>query len=223
MLRVMGQSSPVIFDIGAHKGETVARYRDLFPTAEIWCFEPFPDSARALEQRFANDKSVHVTAAAVSDKAGSKTFYVNNNDSTNSLLPRNQQSRRYYHSEAAASTTVDVDVVTVDDVVRENNIDKIDILKFDIQGGELMAFKGAKQTLQANRAALIYTETLFVPHYKGNPLFNDLWNYLAQFGYTLFDIYDLYRAGNGQLRFGDALFISPEVRQEVIDQYADEP
>lgn len=223
MLRIMGKASPVIFDIGAHKGETVARYRDIFPGADIWCFEPFPDSARVLNQRFADDSGIHVTTAAVADKAGSKTFYVNNNDSTNSLLPRNQQSRRYYHSESFASTTVDVDVVTVDDVVRDNNIGSIDILKFDIQGGELMAFEGAKETLQANRAALIYTETLFVPHYEENPLFNDLWNCLAEYGYTLFDIYDLYRAGNGQLRFGDALFVSPEVRREVIDQYADEP
>ena len=223
ILQAMGQSRPVIFDVGAHRGETVARYRDLFPAADIWCFEPFPDSARALEQRFANDPAVHVTAAAVSDKPGSKIFYVNNNDSTNSLLPRNQQSRRYYHSEATASTTVDVDVVTIDDVVRDNGLERIDILKFDIQGGELMAFEGAKETLQANRAALIYTETLFVPHYEGNPLFNDLWNKLAHYGYTLFDMYDLYRAGNGQLRFADALFVSSDVRRNVIDRYADEP
>jgi hypothetical protein len=86
-----------------------------------------------------------------------------------------------------------------------------------------MAFDGAKETLEANRVSLIYTETLFVPHYQNNPLFYELWTRLAEYGYTLFNLYDLYHARNGQLRFADALFVSPQMRRDVIDRFADEP
>ena len=100
---------------------------------------------------------------------------------------------------AAEKTKQDVETITIDEVMKLNNINKIDILKFDIQGGELMALQGAMNALQQKKISLIYTEALFVPHYENNPLLRDLWNCLEQYGYSLFDIYDMYRATNGQL------------------------
>lgn len=219
----LGITRPVIFDIGAHKGETVARYKDLFADSTIYCFEPFQDNAEILRSRFSTDATVHVFQNAISDINGSKTFFVNQNDATNSLLPRTKDSRRYYSKAADAKCTVDVEAVTIDKMMQENDVDHIDILKFDIQGGELMAMKGAENTLKENRVSVIYSETLFVPHYENNPLLLDLWNYLDQYNYTLFDIYDLYRASNGQLRFADTMFINNDTRSRVLDKYREEP
>jgi hypothetical protein len=124
---------------------------------------------------------------------------------------------------AAEKTKQDVETITIDEVMKLNNLNKIDILKFDIQGGELMALQGAEHSLQQQKISIIYTEALFVPHYEGNPLLRELWNYLVQYDYTLFDIYDMYRATNGQLRFADAIFISKEARSKVLDSYSEEP
>jgi FkbM family methyltransferase len=219
----MGVSKPVIFDVGAHKGETVSRYRALFPDSTIYCFEPFPENVKVLRSRFSSDPSVHVYECAVSDVNGKKTFYVNENDATSSLLPRTKDGRRYYSKAADSLSTVEVDALTIDEILKQNSIDRIDILKFDIQGGELMALKGAEKALQENRVSVIYTETLFVPHYENNPLLLDLWKYLDQYSYTFFDIYDLYRATNGQLRFADTLFISKDTRSRVLDSSKEEP
>lgn len=219
----LGVSNPVIFDVGAHKGETVARYKQLLPDSTIFCFEPFPDNFEILRKRFSSDSSVHVYQNAVSDINGSKTFFVNNNDATSSLLPRTEDGRRYFSKAAGSKYTVDVETATIDEIMLQNDIDRIDILKFDIQGGELMALKGAEKTLQESRVSVIYSETLFVPHYENNPLLLDLWSYLDQHGYSFFDIYDLYRATNGQLRFADTLFINKEVRSRVLDNYNEEP
>jgi FkbM family methyltransferase len=216
-------SNPVIFDVGAHKGETVARYKELFVDSTIYCFEPFPDSAEILRSRFSSDPSVLVCQKAVSDIDAIKTFFVNDNDATNSLLPRTKDSRRYYSKTADSKYTVDVESVTIDEMMLQNDIDHINILKFDIQGGELMALKGAEKTLKENRVSVIYSETLFVPHYENNPLLLDLWNYLDKYNYSLFDIYDLYRATNGQLRFADTMFINNDTRSSVLDSYREEP
>jgi hypothetical protein len=46
---------------------------------------------------------------------------------------------------------------------------------------------------------------------------------LAQVGYSLFNLYDLMSARNGQLRFGDGLFVSPSLRERIIDAAPPEP
>ena len=70
---------------------------------------------------------------------------------------------------------------------------------------------------------MIYTEIQFIQHYENNPLFYEVWSFLEAQGYTLFDIYDLRRADNRQLRQGNAIFVSNEMRANVIDRFQDEP
>ena len=86
-----------------------------------------------------------------------------------------------------------------------------------------MTLHGAEKALQQNRVSVIYSETLFVPHYVNNPLLLDLWKYLDKYNYSLFDIYDLYRATNGQLRFADTMFINNDTRSRVLDNFREEP
>lgn len=219
----LGIKDPVIFDVGAHKGETVKHFREIFPGAKIFCFEPFAANASILRDRFSDDPSVHVFEQAVTDICGKKSFYINNMDATNSLLPREKNSRRYFSKQAGEKTVELVETVTIDEIMHQQNIDNIDILKFDIQGGELMALQGAEQALQNNKISVIYTEALFVPHYENNPLLLDIWRYLEAFDYSFFDIYDLYRASNGQLRFADVMFISKDIRNNIVDLYKAEP
>jgi FkbM family methyltransferase len=223
LLDGLGRNQPVIFDVGAHRGETVARYRALFPQARLYCYEANADNAHIIESRFAGDDAVKVTAAAVAAESGTSTFYINQRDATSSLLARSKTGRRYYHSEAGLKSTVEVPTQTIDDILRKESIDHIDILKFDIQGGELLALHGAAETLAKKRVSLIYSETFFADHYENNPYLHDLWKYLEQFDYSLFDIYDPYRATNGQLRFADVIFVSSELRRKVLDRWTEEP
>lgn len=223
LMESMGITQPTIFDIGAHRAETAKKYRSRFPNALIYCFEPFPDSMRILKERVGEDPRIRPVQRAVSDKPGKRRFHVNELDDTSSLLRRPEGARRYYPRKDSLKSTIEVDVTTIDAFVRQEQIGNIDILKLDIQGGELMALRGAADTLKGETVALVYTECMFVPHYENNPLLYELWAFLAGFGYTIFDIYNLTRATNGQVRYGDALFVSREVRGRVIDKFPDEP
>jgi Methyltransferase FkbM domain len=148
---------------------------------------------------------------------------VNGYDATNSLLPRPSAGRRYYPKHAGPKETIEVEVITLDEFVAGTDMSAIDILKLDIQGGELMALRGAMRLLEAGNVSLIYTEVMFIPHYDGEPLFYEIWSFLEQFGYSLFDIYNTVTATNGQLRYGDALFVNRVVRSKVINGCSDEP
>lgn len=223
LLQDLGETDITIFDVGANWGQTTQKYRTLFPKAMIYSFEPFPDSIKKMNDKFASDQKIRIIPKAVADNEGERMFYVNEFDPTNSLFPRPRTERRYYPRTAGNKGIIKVDVITLDKFVASEKIDKMTVLKLDIQGGEMMALKGANSLLREQRVSLIYTECMFVHHYEQSPLFFEVWNYLAKLEYTLFNIYDLHRATNGQIRYGDALFVSPFIRENVINKYPDEP
>lgn len=220
LLSRLDRAVETILDVGAYQGETVARYRGLFPGATVHAFEPFPDSFRALEERFGDDPKVRLYNVAVADAPGERTFHVNALAATNSLLPRPEGGKRYYPDAARPEGTIEVEVTTLDAILAREGIERVDALKLDIQGGELLALAGAANALAAGRIALIQSECMFVPHYAGGPLLHELWSALAGHRFTLFALYDLLRAANGQLRFGDAVFVHDQLRQAVLDRFA---
>jgi FkbM family methyltransferase len=222
-LKDMGIAKPVIFDIGAHRGETMDEYRSRFPESVIYCFEPFPGSLELLRKKVGTDPYTKIIPSAVADKPGQRTFYVNAIDATNSLLPVATEGRRYLPKRGATKATIQVEVTSIDEFIKEYRVGKIDILKMDIQGGEFMALNGAAKTLKEQQIPVIYTEIDYIPHYENQLLFSELWNFLNQFGYSLFDIYNIVKAPNGQILRGDALFVSTDVRRNVIDRYTEEP
>ena len=218
-----GHNDPIIFDIGSFVGETIAIYRHLFPVSKIYGFEPFEDSFIKVKNRFESDNLITITQKAVSDTQGEKQFFTNTFPATNSLLPRPKSERRYYPKKSIAVNNFKVSSVSIDDFCKEQNIDYIHLLKMDIQGGELLALKGAVQQLKQNKIFLIYTEVQFIPLYEKPPLFHEISKFLSEYGYTLFNIYNSVYAKNGQLKYGDAIFVSPQIRNKVIDSFEKEP
>lgn len=223
LIKHLKRTDILILDVGANKGQTATRYRSQFPTAEIYCFEAYPASIAGLQKQFHDDQKIHVVPKAVAREKGVATFYVNEFDPTNSLFPRPASDRRYYPKSAGPKETIEVEVISLDEFLRSNNVSAVEILKMDIQGGELNALRGAESLLRAGGASLIFTEIAFIPHYEGAPLFHEVWSFLSKFDYSLFDIYDLHRATNGQLRYGDALFVSNSMRNHVVNEYSEEP
>ena len=159
---LQGISRPVIFDAGAHYGETALRYRACFPDAEIHCFEPTPASFERLRTATAPLDDVRLVDRGLADKPGLKTFHVNRLDGTNSLLPRPSSGPRHYPEGGETVGKLEIPVTTLDDYCREGDIDRVDILKMDIQGGELLALEGGEEMLSSGRVGLIYSEVMFV-------------------------------------------------------------
>ncbi len=212
-----GMETPVIFDVGAYVGQITAKYKTLFPGATIYSFEPFPDSFRKLQGKFKAYDLVKPFQLAIADRAGTREFYVNSDRSCNSLFPRPSSARKYWSGKAASVARIEVDVTTIDTFCKKETIPKIDILKLDVEGAELLALRGASEKLARKLIELIYTEVMFIPHYERGVMFYELCSFLSDYGYTLFDLYNLKRAENGQLRWGNAIFVSPHIRASVID------
>ena len=204
----------VIFDVGAYIGKVAATYREMFPTATIYSFEPFPDSFQELS-RAADGTHIKAYQVACSDTEGAAELQVDSDRSCNSLFPRPTNTTPYYPRDSRTVGRTVVKTQTLDAFCAKEGIDAIDILKIDVEGSELRVLNGASKKLGCKQVGLIYVEVMFVPHYEGGCLFHEVSSFLHQNEYTLFDLYDLKRASNGQLRWGNAVFVSPMMRTHI--------
>jgi FkbM family methyltransferase len=222
-LLLRGRRPRTIFDVGANVGNTVEKYYFDYPHSIVHAFEPDPSTFSQLEARFEGHPRVQCHCLAVSRNQRSETFFINEDPATNSLLPRPASGRRYFNKTGVLSQTIEVPATTISDFCAEQGITEIDILKLDIQGGELLALKGAETLLREHKIQVLYAEVQFIPLYEGAPLFHDVAHYLEAQGFALYGLYDLVVAANGQLRFADAIFIPPAVRERVLDEFPQEP
>ena len=53
---------------------------------------------------------------------------------------------------------------------------------------------------------------MFIAHYEGGCLFHEITGLLEKHDYSLFNLFNLKRAKDGQLRWGNAIFLSPEAQ-----------
>lgn len=74
-----------------------------------------------------------------------------------------------------------------------------------------MALQGAVNLLSTQSIDLVYTEVLFAKLYENQANFYNLCELLSQYGYVLYELYNLKYGKNGVLAWGDAIFISPSI------------
>ncbi|MGB6067927.1 MAG: FkbM family methyltransferase [Desulfomonilaceae bacterium] len=115
----------------------------------------------------------------------------------------------------------EIQTIRLDDV---KEVDGCDLLKIDVQGGELNVLKGALALLQ--KASLILTEVEFGAVYEDQPLFADIDKFLRDQGFFLHDFknpgYSAYKAGifgdlKGRLLWMDAVYVKEPSMMEKLD------
>jgi FkbM family methyltransferase len=188
---ILGRDPSVIFDIGAHVGQTAIELSGHFPQARIFSFEPTPATFATLCQAVAHLPNVEPVQLAVSDFDGRATLNLNAFDLTNSLLVTADRAAQFVLSPRMLETrgTVDVQTATVETFCRGRGIRSIDLLKSDAQGLDLKVIEGAGSLL-GTTIPLIYLELNFVESYSDQPLFDQVYRRLYGRGYRLVDLYE---------------------------------
>ena len=209
-----GEKHLVVFDVGAYVGNITTAYAEIFPQATMYCFEPFPNSFKELS-RLSKSKPIKPYQIALSNQKGKAKLLVNTDQSCNSMFPRPTTGAKYYSKSSQNVDQIEVETQTLDTFCDTEGIADIDILKLDVEGAELKVLNGATRKLTEKRIKLIFTEVMFVAHYEGGCLFHEVSDFLSRYHYTLYNLYNLKRARNGRLRWGNAIFLNPQMQARI--------
>lgn len=171
-----------VIDVGASTGGYASKARKIFPNAKIASFEPLPNSFNKLSERFKDDVNHRAYNFVLSDKHGELAFNQSSNSGSSSMLEMsNTHAEAYPHT--ANNTTIKVQADTLDAVFSSLHLSGNILLKLDVQGAEELVLKGAVESLK--EVKLIFIETSFVELYKGQWLFNDLYQFLLSHNFKL--------------------------------------
>lgn len=214
---LLNQKVKIVFDIGANIGRTIARYRQLFPEAVIYGFEPFEKSYSVIFQTYKNCKLIKPFKLAVANSVGRKRFFCSNESVMNSLLPLSSRSSML--SNATNSAVVEVETTTLDVFCEENGIKQVQILKMDIQGGELLALEGSVNLLGKGAIEIIYVEVNFNEIYDHQAYFHDISRFLMDHQYYLYGLYNVAYSPAGPIGWADAIFISPQILKTLTHSF----
>lgn len=207
------KESPLILDVGANIGQTVAHYRETFARPILHCFEPDQTAFEQLRQRYSGLEAVVLHQAAMGRRSGTASFHAHKVSGISSLLEVDQEHivRFTLQNEWApgrGEVTESVQVLTIDGYLHAQGITHVDILKVDAQGTELQVLEGAERALGQNQISIIYCELNFGRFYHGQGFHYQIAAFLHRHGYELYDFYDLRRGHGGVLGWGDALFVN---------------
>jgi FkbM family methyltransferase len=130
----------VVLDLGANIGVTVAE--ELAAGAEkIVAVEPAPENVECLRRNYANEIAtgrVIVYPKGVWDKDDTLTLRVD---------PHNSAADSFVIKRTGAVEEQHVPLTTIDKIVAELKLPRVDYMKFDIEGAEPKALMGARETI----------------------------------------------------------------------------
>ena len=146
----------VIFDIGAWKGDTAYFFsKKCSDNAQIYAFEPDDYAFQILEKI--------------------KEKHKLNNVITKNVLFSNAEKEIDFISMIKNTPTVKKKTITIDKFVEENNIEKIDYIKMDVEGAERTILEGAIKTIKKFKPhlaiAIYHGGKLFMEDFYDIPLF----------------------------------------------------
>jgi FkbM family methyltransferase len=205
---VSDNANAVIFDVGASRGQTLLSFLQYYPSASIYCFEPYQTEFEQLKQISSEWDNVYPHQLAFGNENGITSLFLNSSSETNSLL-KNSASIAEYSPQGWVDPvgTVDVQVERLDSFCARNQIERIDILKIDTQGFEVKVLEGVGKMLDPSRIAFIYLEVLFVSLYEEQAYFEEVYASLRQHGYRFAGLYHKCYNDQKVLMWADALFL----------------
>ncbi len=198
-----------VVDAGASNGHISRRLSKIFPSADIHAFEPNSMYQATLEEYAKADSRFHPYFTALSDHAGTEKLYITESAGNTSLLSPGAGLKEISPEGSKIKNIVDIPVTSLDIWAEQNNIDSVELMKFDIQGGELKALCGAAGLLE-NTTVAVYTEVWFNSTYEQGAMFGQIDAMLHGRGFVLYDLYQPKYGPGNVIMWANALYIKPK-------------
>ena len=198
-----------IIDIGANTGQFSKYIIEIFPEAQLFCFEPLPVQYKKLkawgESKNRNKPMIH--KLAIGDTEGEKEiiFHADHSPLSSILVSTELLNKIYPYTQKEQRVLVKIS--KLDNAMRSLvDIAQRDILiKIDVQGYEDRVIRGGKETFNKAKAVLIEVNLDLLYHNQAS--FKDLLLMLYDLGYNYAGNLDQDFGADGHVTYFDAIFI----------------
>jgi FkbM family methyltransferase len=177
-MKRLGLAPATVVDVGVGYG-TPDLY-EAFPGARVLLIEPIPDQFGGAIDAIRRRHGAEQVTAAAGAEPGTTTITVHRAPEMSSTLGA-------WTGDRADGTRREVDVVRVDDAVRERALPGPYLLKVDVEGAELDVLDGAPEVLA--QAELVLLEVRFFEFLPGAAQFHDVVPYMKERGFVAYDVY----------------------------------
>ncbi len=186
-LRTFLRQGMTVIDVGANIGLISATCGlRVGRSGAVHSFEPLGSTFEVLEKNISANGLEGIVAAnrmAVSAKSGEvvKLDYCDLHSGLTHLSVGRSENRDGWHLGSEQVMTV-----CLDEYVVSHHIQRVDLLKIDVEGAELLVMDGAHETLQSHRPTIL-CEFNNEAHEQFGGSSRQLWEKWMDYGYTLFD------------------------------------
>ena len=183
----------VVFDIGAHYGETIRLFLNKLKIQKIYSFEPSPYNFQVLKKNISKyqPNKVEIFNFGLGEKISKK--YINQTvESSSSTINKINKDSKYLKRKLKILNIKDkdtfyhklpIEVSTLDTFIEKKKIQNIDLLKIDTEGYEFNVLKGLSN--YSHKIKLIYFEhhydDMIIKDYK----FGDINKLLKDRGFSM--------------------------------------
>jgi len=174
---------PVIFDVGANIGIYAREVGIVFGnSADLYCFEPLKKAYAFLVDNMAGHPNIRPFNFGFGEREGTAVIHANEGSSPLASC----FDREIKHLGIEMTHKEEIAVRRLDSFCKENSISRIDLLKVDVEGGELAVLKGAGSLIDTRAIRIIQFE--FGPcHIDSRTFFKDFYALLSP-GYRLYRV-----------------------------------
>jgi FkbM family methyltransferase len=168
------------FDIGANIGWYSINIGKAKKNSKIYCFEPIPRTYKQLQNNIKLNLINNITThnIGLSNKKGEFIFYY--------YIEGSGNASSINLTERENIKTIQCKVITLDEYTEENKI-RVDFIKCDVEGAELLVFQGGFDTIQRD-LPIIFSEILRKWSAKFDYDPNLIFNMFNEIGYQAFTV-----------------------------------
>ena len=143
--KVLLEKGDVVFDCGANLGYFSVVTQTMNCTC--YAFEPVKMNLQYLHKNATLNSDIIVVPYAVGDHVGDVQIYTVDSANSSATLVEESTGAMLIHTQEG-QTAITIPCTTIDQFVEENNLERVDFIKADIEGAERIMLKGAKETLR---------------------------------------------------------------------------
>lgn len=167
------EENDIVFDIGANYGLFSAIAASIAKSGKVYAFEPVKKTQEILKRTADLYDNIVIEPYAVSDNCGKTMINIStytSNPGAASIMSVNCDSK-----------TEEVETITLDHFIKQNQVSRIDFIKADIEGAERLLLAGAKEVLQKFAPKL----AICTYHYPEDPALLEFMIKQANPGYVI--------------------------------------